>query len=328
MRRQAQKNDSVPASLDLLILRTLSVRDLNGYAIVQFIRQSSDNELLAEEGSLYPALQRLQLNGWIDGVWGVAANHRRARIYNVTAAGRRQLHTITFHPYNLRVEHAPLANLKGVKSRLLVGCVVTGVAFGQQSAHNAPPDTIPVNLCMEPAQELPISITRAKSLVAYIFAQVGVNLTWHTRLSDCDGSTWTAFKIRWTADAPFTSGAGALAAAHPFGASAASITIYEVPLQRFLGQYGNAPEVVLAYVLAHELAHVMQGLDRHSDSGILKASWSYSDYYRMLSGALTFTAKDMELIRAGLETKRSNTAIRERAPQIRSTSSSELSSRR
>ena len=75
----------------MLILRTLSRRDLHGYGIVQFIQQSSENELLVEEGSLYPALQRLELNGWIDGDWGMTANNRRARIYKITAAGRKQL---------------------------------------------------------------------------------------------------------------------------------------------------------------------------------------------------------------------------------------------
>ncbi|HEU0124297.1 MAG TPA: PadR family transcriptional regulator [Bryobacteraceae bacterium] len=91
MGRKPQKNDSLPGSLDMLILRTLSLRDLHGYGIVQFIQQSSANELLVEEGSLYPALQRLELNGWIEGVWGVTPNNRRARIYTITAAGREQL---------------------------------------------------------------------------------------------------------------------------------------------------------------------------------------------------------------------------------------------
>ena len=91
MGRKPQKNDSLPGSLDMLILRTLSLRDLHGYGIVQFIQHSSDNELLVEEGSLYPALQRLELNAWIDGVWGVTPNNRRARIYKITAAGRKQL---------------------------------------------------------------------------------------------------------------------------------------------------------------------------------------------------------------------------------------------
>ena len=91
MGRKAQKNDSLPGSLDMLILRTLSRRDLHGYGIVQFIQQSSYNELLVEEGSLYPALQRLELNGWIEGVWGVTSNNRRARIYKIRPAGRKQL---------------------------------------------------------------------------------------------------------------------------------------------------------------------------------------------------------------------------------------------
>jgi len=95
MGRKPQKNDSLPGSLDMLILRTLSLRDLHGYGIAQFIQHSSENELLVEEGSLYPALQRLELNGWIDGTWGVTANNRRARIYRITAAGRKQLEVET-----------------------------------------------------------------------------------------------------------------------------------------------------------------------------------------------------------------------------------------
>ena len=91
MGRKPHKNDSLPGSLDMLILRTLSLRHLHGYGIVQFIQQSSGNALLVEEGSLYPALQRLELNGWIDGVWGLTSNNRRARIYKITAAGRKQL---------------------------------------------------------------------------------------------------------------------------------------------------------------------------------------------------------------------------------------------
>ena len=91
MGRKPKKNDSLPGSLDMLILRTLSLRDLHGYGIVQFIQQSSGNELLVEEGSLYPALQRLEVNGWIEGEWGVTSTNRRARIYKITPAGRKQL---------------------------------------------------------------------------------------------------------------------------------------------------------------------------------------------------------------------------------------------
>src|SRR5512145_921826 len=91
MGRKARKNDSLPGSLDMLILKTLTRSNLHGYAIVRTIQEASGNELLIEEGSLYPALQRLELNGWIDGVWGVTSSNRRARIYKITAAGRKQL---------------------------------------------------------------------------------------------------------------------------------------------------------------------------------------------------------------------------------------------
>ncbi len=91
MGRKAQKNDSLPGSLDMLILRTLSLRDLHGYGIVQFIQQSSDNELLVEEGSLYPALQRLLKEELVKAEWGVSSTNRRVRIYRLTAAGAKHL---------------------------------------------------------------------------------------------------------------------------------------------------------------------------------------------------------------------------------------------
>jgi PadR family transcriptional regulator PadR len=91
MGRKPQKNDSLPGSLDMMILQTLTSGKIHGYAIVQKIRQHSDDEILIEEGSLYPALQRLELNGWIDGEWGLTPANRRARIYQLKASGRKQL---------------------------------------------------------------------------------------------------------------------------------------------------------------------------------------------------------------------------------------------
>lgn len=75
----------------MMVLRTLTREPMHGYAIAQWLKQSSEDVLQVEEGSLYPALQRLELNGWIDGEWGLSANNRRARIYTLTAAGRKQL---------------------------------------------------------------------------------------------------------------------------------------------------------------------------------------------------------------------------------------------
>jgi transcriptional regulator len=68
---------------------------MHGYAIAQLIQQLSDDLLRVEEGSLYPALQRSELNGWIEGTWGLSANNRRARFYKLTAEGRQHLNAET-----------------------------------------------------------------------------------------------------------------------------------------------------------------------------------------------------------------------------------------
>lgn len=75
----------------MLILKTLTRANLHGYAIVQTIQRLADDEILIEEGSLYPALQRLELHGWINGEWGLTPNSRKARIYRLTPKGREQL---------------------------------------------------------------------------------------------------------------------------------------------------------------------------------------------------------------------------------------------
>lgn len=90
-----KKSDLLPGTLDLLVLKTLTRGHLHGYAIAQYLKQISDDVLDVEEGSLYPALQRLELNGWIEGEWGTSANGRRARFYKLTATGRKQLQSET-----------------------------------------------------------------------------------------------------------------------------------------------------------------------------------------------------------------------------------------
>ncbi|MCB1022402.1 MAG: PadR family transcriptional regulator [Bryobacterales bacterium] len=78
-------------TLDLLILRTLVFGDQHGQGIARAIQQTSDDVLLVDHGSLYPALQRLEAKGWIKAEWGVSDNNRRARFYALTRAGRKQL---------------------------------------------------------------------------------------------------------------------------------------------------------------------------------------------------------------------------------------------
>jgi len=81
----------LPGTLDLLILRALQRGALHGYAIVQSLRDRSEEVLQVGESSLYPALQRLLLNGWVKAEWGASENNRRARYYTLTPAGRKQL---------------------------------------------------------------------------------------------------------------------------------------------------------------------------------------------------------------------------------------------
>jgi transcriptional regulator len=83
--------DLLPGTLDLLILRTLVNGPAHGYGIAQHIRSRSADILQIGESSLYPALQRLLLNGWVKAEWGLSDNNRRARYYTLTAAGRKRL---------------------------------------------------------------------------------------------------------------------------------------------------------------------------------------------------------------------------------------------
>jgi transcriptional regulator len=91
MGRDNSAADLLPGTLDLLILRTLEPGRMHGYGIAQRLRQVSDDVLQVGESSLYPALQRLLLNGWVKAEWGASENNRRARYYTITASGRARL---------------------------------------------------------------------------------------------------------------------------------------------------------------------------------------------------------------------------------------------
>lgn len=89
------KGDLLPGTLEVLILLTLRREPLHGYAIAQRIQQTSDALLRVEEGSLYPALQRMLIDGWVSARWGTSARNRRVRVYTLTPAGRKQLNRET-----------------------------------------------------------------------------------------------------------------------------------------------------------------------------------------------------------------------------------------
>lgn len=87
----SRPTDLVQGTLDLLILRVVALEPTHGWAIAQRIRQMSNDELRVGQGSLYPALHKLEQNGWIEATWGESENNRRAKYYSLTKAGRRAL---------------------------------------------------------------------------------------------------------------------------------------------------------------------------------------------------------------------------------------------
>ena len=89
---EGERDEIPPGTLYLLILKTLAVRGrLHGYEIAEFIQNSSEEVLQIEEGSLYPALQRMLIKGWVTAEWGTTAGNRRARYYTLTGDGKKQL---------------------------------------------------------------------------------------------------------------------------------------------------------------------------------------------------------------------------------------------
>ena len=87
------KTELLPGTLDLLLLKAVSLEPMHGYGIAQRLRQISGDVFQIEEGTLYPALQKLLAKGWVAGEWKQTENNRRARYYKLTAAGRKQLKT-------------------------------------------------------------------------------------------------------------------------------------------------------------------------------------------------------------------------------------------
>jgi PadR family transcriptional regulator PadR len=90
---KSDKVDLLQGTLDMLVLKTLSCGPSHGFAIARWIQETTDDALRLEEGTLYPALYRMERKGWVASKWGLSENNRRARYYRLTPVGRRQLET-------------------------------------------------------------------------------------------------------------------------------------------------------------------------------------------------------------------------------------------
>ena len=91
MPKPQDRRDLFPGALEMMILRTLKRQPMHGYALTQYIKNASSDLLQVEEGSLYPALQRMLKDGWVRAKWGVSSTNRRVRIYSLTPAGSKHL---------------------------------------------------------------------------------------------------------------------------------------------------------------------------------------------------------------------------------------------
>jgi len=147
-----------------------------------------------------------------------------------------------------------------------------------------------------------------KILASGIFEKIGVHVNWRTgRLGD-NATPRRAFGIRTLEHAPESATPVALASARIVDSSGTEIMIYEDRVLSFLSRHNDLAGAGAGYVLAHELAHVMQGVGRHSESGILKAQWSNRDFKEMMFHKLAFTDFDVDLIQRGLTLQLANVA--------------------
>jgi hypothetical protein len=134
-----------------------------------------------------------------------------------------------------------------------------------------------------------------------IYEKIGVHLNWRSGAPKAAIPGRTVYFIRTLAHAPESVTGGAVASSELFASGGTEITIYKDRMARFLDNNRSLSSVGAGYVLAHELAHLMQGVPRHSDSGILKAHWNTDEYKEMFFHNLAFTQADVELIHQGLD---------------------------
>ena len=135
----------------------------------------------------------------------------------------------------------------------------------------------------------------ATSAAGAMFRSIGVEVAWAARKPKQEAGE-SGIQVRLAGDTPKSAPAGALAVSHPY-AGGKEITVYYDRVQRRAQETFTPERMLLAHVLVHEITHVLEGMDRHSDSGVMKAHWSAADYAAMARGPLGFDADDVYWIR-------------------------------
>jgi hypothetical protein len=152
-------------------------------------------------------------------------------------------------------------------------------------------------------------IERAKTQASQAFEVIGVRLDWHRHSSPCRADRSQHIRIRLITTAPDYH-RGALA--HAFVYEGANIEVFYDRVRKAIER--QSVPILLAHVLIHEITHMLQGIERHADSGVMKGHWSYPDFVRMKNRTLPFTAEDILFIHRGIDGRRALTAASAHAP--------------
>jgi len=152
----------------------------------------------------------------------------------------------------------------------------------------------------------PGSVERAKLLAKNMFAAIGINVVW--RPQDADPQPGLNIDVILECHESDEQESGALAQAYPFAGVTGHINIRYDRVRSSAGLARDLEPLLLAHVLVHEMTHVLQCLDRHAETGVMKAHWSAEDYFEMRWKPLAFTPEDIELLRLGMQVLRARPA--------------------
>jgi hypothetical protein len=174
-------------------------------------------------------------------------------------------------------------------------------AAGVQARHLDTPTDVTVCL-RNTIIATPGVVERAKQVAKQMFASIGINLAWRGDVPDHQSGV--SIKVVLTSGWPGDEEPGALGEAYPFALDR-GITVRYDRVHNSAGVSKDLEPLILAHVLVHEITHILQCIDRHSDAGVMKARWTSDDYYDMRWKPLEFTPEDVELIRLGMQVLRS-----------------------
>jgi hypothetical protein len=187
-----------------------------------------------------------------------------------------------------------------MKATVVISAAV--LAIGARASETIQTSEFTVIVCMQNSAGFGVA-ARAEQIVNRMFAEAGVAIDWRSRLRSCPAG---AILVSLDHHTPGTLLPRALALSRPFEGTHIEI-FYDRIYPYDLYNRGSVP-VVMAHVLAHEIAHILQGQNRHSDSGVMKARWDGEDYSQMVWKGLSFTPTDVELIRSGMAVRKAHAA--------------------